>query len=284
MRKSVRRWSQRFKASAVAALMCAAALSLQSALALEKNTADKKAPNAAKPQQTAKTEPGLAAPMSGKVDQRGAQATANPKAAPVAPVAKSQDVKVSAATGATGTAGSTAKSANDSKGAGTAKTATVVTKKTTVKKTVSKRRSDNMVPPPPPEMPNILTTDPQLMSISGLPLEYLTGEALRERQKDLKAQLLDIREDLALREKHCTDKIQRAQQFESLYQEGVVSRRELETAQMEASDCERDMARVKAKISDLDSLLKRVDERVAKQPGNKASKVTKVTTSKKKSK
>lgn len=290
MLKSVRRRSQRLKARAVAALVICAALSLPGALAQEKQ----KGQVAQKPQPAT-----FAPPMSAKIDQRGgaAQAAAPAKTATttsttqkITTVTKTTDVKTNAAAAVSKSDVKTAtdgKKPDDKKStdsgktgatSGDAKTAAVkstTTKKITTKKVVAKRKSGSMIPPPPPEMPTILpTTDPQLMSISGLPLEYLTGEALKERQKDLKAQLTEIRDDLAMRERSCTDKIQRAEQFESLYQEGVVSRRELETAQMEAKDCEQTMARVKLKISELDSLLKKVDERVAKQPGNKDKKAS----------
>lgn len=287
MLKSVRRRSQRFKARAVAALVLCAALSMPCAMAQDKQ----KGQVAQKPQPAT-----LAPPMSAKIDQRaGAQAATPAKPVTVTTttqktttVKQTTDVKTPAAQAPDAAKAAVAKPGDDGKkpvedkkATGSTKstdnkivtTKTRTTKKTSTKKVVAKKsRSSSMIPPPPPEMPTIMpTTDPQLLSISGLPLEYLTGEALRERQKDLKSQLKEIRDDLAMRERNCTDKIQRAEQFESLYQEGVVSRRELETAQMEAKDCEQTMSRVKLKISELDTLLKKVDERVAKQPGNKAT-------------
>ncbi len=308
MLKSVRTWSQRFKARGVAALLLGAALSLPGALAQKGQVAEK-------PRQAT-----LAPPMSAKLDQRPGTAQAVAPATAAAPataqkastttqktttVKKTADVKASTEAAkpqvSDGAKPAAAKTANDGKQPADDKKSTAAdssakskdakadaktdaktdvskgaktapAKKSTVKKIVTKRRSNSMVPPPPPEMPTIMpTTDPELMSISGLPLEFLTGEALRERQKELKAQLTEVRDGLAMRERNCTDKIQRAEQFESLYQEGVVSRRELETAQMEAKDCEHEMERVKSKIANLDALLKKVDERVAKQPVNKAT-------------
>lgn len=288
MLKSVRRRSQRFKARAVAALVLCAALSMPCAMAQDKQ----KGQVAQKPQPAT-----LAPPMSAKIDQRAGAVQAATPAKPATVTTTNQktttvkqttDVKTPAAQAPDAAKAAVAKPGDDGKkpvedkkATGSTKstdnkvvtTKTTTTKKTSTKKVVAKKsRSSSMIPPPPPEMPTIMpTTDPQLLSISGLPLEYLTGEALRERQKDLKSQLKEIRDDLAMRERNCTDKIQRAEQFESLYQEGVVSRRELETAQMEAKDCEQTMSRVKLKISELDTLLKKVDERVAKQPGNKAT-------------
>lgn len=129
------------------------------------------------------------------------------------------------------------------------------------------------VPPPPPDTPAFLI-DSASAGMFGMPVEFLGKEALKEREKELSIQYKDAQSEYDQAKSQTDDKVKRATNFEELYKEGVVSRRELEIAQREARDVDRDIARLATKSSELKGLLERVQKRLKSLESAKSQRVT----------
>lgn len=135
----------------------------------------------------------------------------------------------------------------------------------------------SMVPPPPPNTPSMLS-DPSLMGLGysayGMQVEYMSREALKDRVKEITIQFKDASSELENRKRLKTEREARAKSFEQLFTEGVVSRRELETSQREAADSTDEVQRLENKYNELNSLLERVNKRLAafpQAPGRKSN-------------
>ncbi len=135
----------------------------------------------------------------------------------------------------------------------------------------------SMVPPPPPNTPSMLS-DPSLMGLGysayGMQVEYMSREALKDRVKEITIQFKDASSELENRKRLKTEREARAKSFEQLFTEGVVSRRELETSQREATDSTDEVQRLENKYNELSSLLERVNKRLAafpQPPGRKSN-------------
>ncbi len=127
----------------------------------------------------------------------------------------------------------------------------------------------SMVPPPPPNTPSMLS-DPSLMGLGysayGMQVEYMSREALKDRVKEITIQFKDASAELENRKRLKTEREARAKSFEQLFSEGVVSRRELEASQREATDSTDEVQRLENKYNELSSLLERVNKRLAAFP------------------
>jgi hypothetical protein len=127
----------------------------------------------------------------------------------------------------------------------------------------------SMVPPPPPNTPSMLS-DPSMLGMGygayGMQVEYMSREALKDRVKELSIQVKDASAEFENRKRLKTEREARAKSFEQLYTEGVVSRRELENSQREATDSTDEMQRLEHKFNELSSLLERVNKRLAALP------------------
>ncbi|MFA7338790.1 MAG: hypothetical protein WC028_18535 [Candidatus Obscuribacterales bacterium] len=129
----------------------------------------------------------------------------------------------------------------------------------------------SMVPPPPPNTPSMLS-DPSMMGLGmgygayGMQVEYMSREALKDRVKELSIQVKDASAEFESRKRLKTEREARAKSFEQLYTEGVVSRRELENSQREATDSTDEVQRLEHKYKELSSLLERVNKRLAAFP------------------
>jgi multidrug resistance efflux pump len=125
------------------------------------------------------------------------------------------------------------------------------------------------VPPPPPNTPSMLS-DPSMLGMGygayGMQVEYMSREALKDRVKELSIQVKDASAEFENRKRLKTEREARAKSFEQLYTEGVVSRRELENSQREATDSTDEMQRLEHKFNELSSLLERVNKRLAALP------------------
>jgi len=122
-----------------------------------------------------------------------------------------------------------------------------------------------LVPPPPPETPSMLSGPGYgggLYMQQYMPVEMLSPESLKARQKQLTAQLKNAQDQAKDRQSRLGDKGDRAKQFESLYQEGVISRRELETAQDDIKQAHNDFNDAKARVDDLQTALGRVNDKL----------------------
>ncbi len=129
----------------------------------------------------------------------------------------------------------------------------------------------SMVPPPPPNTPTMLS-DPSMMGLGmgygayGMQVEYMSREALKDRVKEISIQVKDASAEFESRKRLKTEREARAKSFEQLYTEGVVSRRELENSQREATDSTDEVQRLEHKYKELSSLLERVNKRLAAFP------------------
>ena len=134
------------------------------------------------------------------------------------------------------------------------------------------RKSANLgahfVPPPPPSTPTMLG-DGDFGMYSGMPVEMLSKEALKDRAKEISIQYKDASRELEDRSREKEEKIQRAKEFEGLFQEGVVSKRELEASQREAGTVNSDIDRLTFKANELKGLLDRINKRLAPQAAKK---------------
>ncbi|MBU6450819.1 MAG: hypothetical protein KGS72_03505 [Cyanobacteria bacterium REEB67] len=134
------------------------------------------------------------------------------------------------------------------------------------------RKSANLgshfVPPPPPTTPTMLG-DADFGMYSGMPVEMLSKEALKDRAKEISIQYKDASRELEDRSREKEEKIQRAKEFEGLFQEGVVSKRELEASQREAGTVNSDIDRLTFKANELKGLLDRINKRLAPQAAKK---------------
>ncbi len=144
----------------------------------------------------------------------------------------------------------------------------------TKSKSASRPRTTMLVPPPPPMTPSILV-DPGMQAVLGMtmPVEMLGKETLKEREKEVAIQHKDAALELEAKQRKLKDKEDRAVNFEELYKEGVVSRRELEAAQAEAKEFVVDVERLAVKERELKLLLERINKRLAAlspKPGKKS--------------
>lgn len=162
-------------------------------------------------------------------------------------------------------------------GAKAATSAAVSPAASPVAKTKPRVPRPSMVPPPPPNTPSMLS-DPSLMGLGysayGMQVEYMSREALKDRVKEITIQFKDASSELENRKRLKTEREARAKSFEQLFTEGVVSRRELETSQREATDSSDEVQRLENKYNELRSLLERVNKRLAafpQPPGRKSN-------------
>jgi myosin heavy subunit len=130
--------------------------------------------------------------------------------------------------------------------------------------------NSRLVPPPPPTTPSFLV-DPSMVSLYGLsmPIDSLSREALKDREKEISVQFKDASAELEAKRKKHNERQERAENFKELYKEGVVSRREMETAEAEASEFAGEVERLESKTKELKSLLDRIKQRLA--PPTKAA-------------
>src|SRR5208283_700888 len=134
-------------------------------------------------------------------------------------------------------------------------------------------RGAHFVPPPPPNTPTTMGDATDFGFYGGMPIEMLSKEALKDRAKEISIQYKDACRELEDHSSQKDEKIQRAAEFEGLYKEGVVSRRELEASQKEASEINSDLDRLTFKVKELKGVLDRVNKRltqtVVKKSGHK---------------
>jgi len=120
-----------------------------------------------------------------------------------------------------------------------------------------------LVPPPPPDTPTILA-EPGGMFQSIVAAE--SPASLTQHKKDLINQLASANKLLDAKTQHEADSKSKAEQFKSLFTEGVISKRELESAQTEAESSVTEVNDVKLKVTSLQNMITRIDERLAPKP------------------
>lgn len=167
------------------------------------------------------------------------------------------------------------------------KTATKEKKATTSPNRIKRSNANpvlrnGLIPPPPP----IMLSGPGYLGFPfAQPVDYLSLKELESRKKELSLRLAELESIAKESERQIAERKDRATLFQSLYAEGVVSRKELETATREAGDIDRD---VKFRVDELDSTrqsLKAVTNRLdSLKKQDRASKSSSVAAKKKRSK
>lgn len=205
-------------------------------------------------EKTGKKEPAAAPKQDVKVDSKPSSVVSS-KAPTKTPVSNDKNSKLVKKAGGKGnnkkSDDKTAKSegqAGDKKGKSD--------KKPKVKETV-------LVPPPPPTTPSFLPGQMSDLADIG-PLDYLSKEDLKFKLDNLKKKLAAARQDHKDQEDLSREIKGKAERFDSLYIEGVVSKRELETSKRDAERSERDLERSSIKVDELQRMTETVQERLAK--------------------
>jgi len=158
-------------------------------------------------------------------------------------------------------------------------------KQTVTKKSAAKKHSRaTLVPPPPPTMPDMggeMMVPGAFSMGTGAFIDYMSLDDLKFKYEGLKKELDALELDLAdsklllsRKEKDCTN-------FDALYQEGVVSKRELEATHREAERLKRDVEREERKVEEARRVIERVESRIKTLEAKKKPKLK--TPSKKKS-
>lgn len=145
-----------------------------------------------------------------------------------------------------------------------------VTKPGTTKRKVAVER---LVPPPPPSIPGVLATPHMVPGFEVI--EFVSHDELIELCERTTADWERASKKLALTKKQAEEKKKRAQSFETLYSEGVVSRRELESAQHEAASTGDDLSEQEQRVADLDIKLKRINSKLKTFPAKKKTETAK---------
>ena len=138
----------------------------------------------------------------------------------------------------------------------------------------------SFVPPPPPIVPTL--TSPGMMPtvvIGGDLIEYMSAADLKDVQSRTARELAKAQNSLQMHKELLAEKQKRALSFDSLYAEGVVSRRELQLCKKEAADAESELEDSKLLVQELERKSERIETRVkalskTKVAGSKSSKKT----------
>ena len=117
-----------------------------------------------------------------------------------------------------------------------------------------------LVPPPPPVTPSFLVSPYSEMPFS---VELLSKDDLNQKLKEIQLNLDDARKQLKEKQDALADTKDKAVRFADLFQEGVVSKRELESAQRDSDDADKEIEREKLKVSGLEAQQKSVEKRLS---------------------
>ncbi|MCC7528747.1 MAG: hypothetical protein IT342_09510 [Candidatus Melainabacteria bacterium] len=142
------------------------------------------------------------------------------------------------------------------------KTVTIKTKKTltrTTKNVAAPRLKNGLIPPPPPIVPIGMDA----LGMYAQPVDYLSMKDLEARKKELMVRLSELDSTVTDGIRQIRERRQRAELFESLYQEGVVSRKELEIAKREAGEINRDLKFKQDELESVKVSMKAVNNRLA---------------------
>lgn len=118
-----------------------------------------------------------------------------------------------------------------------------------------------LVPPPPPSIPTDGMVQTPLV-LSGEMIDYMSKTDLNELKTTLTARLARDRKKLDDNRERSLDTKKKAQTFEQLFSEGVVSRKELETAKEDAIKVEEDLPQLEDSVKELDAKLSRINKRL----------------------
>jgi hypothetical protein len=119
-----------------------------------------------------------------------------------------------------------------------------------------------MVPPPPPEIP-LVSGDSRLLSTLGVPLDYMSKPDLVVMQTRLQSDETKLSKEADERADTLKQKKERAEQFEELFKDGVVSKRELENAKKEYAELSEKGPELDLQLNDVRVNLERVKKQIA---------------------
>jgi DNA repair exonuclease SbcCD ATPase subunit len=132
---------------------------------------------------------------------------------------------------------------------------------------------DGLIPPPPAFQPSYLLNPSGGLGMP-IQIEYMTKEMMLQRLKDVQQQYSDAKTQLEDKTAQMKEKKEKAERFASLYEEGVVSRHELEAASKEAEEAQTEIKRFQANLADLESQKTALNGRL-KPDGGKVSQTSK---------
>lgn len=98
----------------------------------------------------------------------------------------------------------------------------------------------------------------------GTPVEYLSEDQLKTTRQDVVTRLEAAHSDLVEKEERNQELEKRAKLFLSLIEEGVVSKRELQTAERESKSAGQDFATAQETAKTLEDELARIDAQLAR--------------------
>lgn len=121
----------------------------------------------------------------------------------------------------------------------------------------------SFVPPPPPVVPTLSGTSmiPTVV-VGGELIEYMNSADLKDLQSKTTRELNKARTNLESQKELLAEKQKRALSFDSLYAEGVVSRRELQNCKKEAAEAESELEELKLLVQELEQKSDRIEARV----------------------
>lgn len=117
------------------------------------------------------------------------------------------------------------------------------------------------MPPPPPHIPSFLPAGSMDLDL-GAGIEFLSLDDLRLKKESVSKRLETARADLQDQKAIVAEHKRKAGTFVGLYEEGVVSKRELLTEQKEAARAGRELEREELKVTELERLETRIQERM----------------------
>jgi hypothetical protein len=124
------------------------------------------------------------------------------------------------------------------------------------------RPASLLVPPPPPDTPTMIPEFGGDDSNGLMPMEYMSPDLLKKRKQDLVAQLADAKSEAKKRVDEAQSIKDKGAQFKTLFEEGVISKRELDAAEKEANDVDSSINRAQLRVSELQTLLDGVSGRI----------------------
>jgi hypothetical protein len=117
-----------------------------------------------------------------------------------------------------------------------------------------------LVPPPPPDTPTMFAGD-GIFPGFGMP-DFNNPAVLAGRRKDIASQLASAKKLLADKEQRTKELKDKATQFEQLFSEGVISRRELESAQKDAVSAAAELNDARTQTVAYQNAMSRLDDRM----------------------
>lgn len=101
------------------------------------------------------------------------------------------------------------------------------------------------------------------MIFVGENIDYMPAKELAELKEKTMAEISKQRQTVDEQAASSNEKRQRAESFDKLYAEGVVSRRELEGSKTESEKAERDLKELKQSLNGLEQKFARIEKRLA---------------------